>query len=103
MGFSRSAWELVASPVSISGKPAAVGVSTTMKASMAHISAIAADGIRNTQYQGQPAKIQPPTVIARKEPLEIMMPKMPPNTPRSGTRNQGALILTMERAAKDWK
>src|ERR1035437_10159252 len=64
---------------------------------------IGADGMMNTMYQGYRARIQPPTVSARKYPDEIMMPKMPPKVPRSRTWNQGELTFTTDRAPKDWK
>jgi hypothetical protein len=32
-----------------------------------------------------------------------MIPKIPPNTPRSFTWNQGAFTLTTDSAPNDWK
>ena len=64
---------------------------------------IAPDGIRNTAYHGKCARIQPPTASARKYPLEIMMPKIPPNTPLSRTWNHAEFTLTTESAPKLWK
>ncbi len=63
---SRSASWAVASSVSKSAKPAAEGVFCTRKTSITPMTAMAAAGIRNTQYHGSAARIQPPTVSARR-------------------------------------